>query len=291
MKPESADRARPGRGRPAAEPERVGHHRALREAAEDDPRADRHAAAPSSQAVAALEGRVEGRRVGRRDPAEAVPVRAARRQRERPARRDRRAAAAPGRARRGAGRGRARRRRGRGRGRARPRGSPAAGPLERRLERAQLVHAARGFGSGVRTGSICARRCSNAGGRTSVSPRCSGSSSIAKPGPERGDLEQHAARLAEVDRAEPEAVDHRRRVRARLRRRARATPRARPSSRPRRRGAPCRRRRRRARPAAGRRRRGRRAARRAPPTRRRRCGSKPSASSSSARLALGRRRV
>ena len=28
-------------------------------------------------------------------------------------------------------------------------------------------------------------------------------------GPERGDLEEHAARLAEVDRAEPEPVDHR----------------------------------------------------------------------------------
>src|SRR3954470_18219744 len=32
---------------------------------------------------------------------------------------------------------------------------------------------------------------------------------------ERRDLEQHAARLAEVDRAEVEAVDHRRRPRAR----------------------------------------------------------------------------
>src|SRR2546421_3101118 len=36
-------------------------------------------------------------------------------------------------------------------------------------------------------------------------------------GPERGDLEEHAARLAEVDRLEPEAVDDRRRVRARVR--------------------------------------------------------------------------
>src|SRR6266542_2750672 len=33
---------------------------------------------------------------------------------------------------------------------------------------------------------------------------------------ERGDLEQHAARLAEVDRAEPEAVDDRRRPAAGL---------------------------------------------------------------------------
>ena len=42
----------------------------------------------------------------------------------------------------------------------------------------------------------------------SVSPRCAGSSSVAKPGPERRDLEEDAVRLAEVDRAEPEAVDH-----------------------------------------------------------------------------------
>jgi hypothetical protein len=51
-------------------------------------------------------------------------------------------------------------------------------------ERAQPVRAqGRGLGSGVRTGSSCARRCSKAGGRTSASPRCSGSSSTAKPGP------------------------------------------------------------------------------------------------------------
>ena len=46
-----------------------------------------------------------------------------------------------------------------------------------------VVHEALGSGSGVRTGSICKRRCSNAGGRISDSPRCSGSSSIEKPGP------------------------------------------------------------------------------------------------------------
>ena len=61
------------------------------------------------------------------------------------------------------------------------------------------------------------RRCSNAGGSDSRSPSCSIGSSVAKPGPERGDLEQHAGRLAEVDRAEVEAVDHRRRVVAGLR--------------------------------------------------------------------------
>ena len=41
----------------------------------------------------------------------------------------------------------------------------------------------RGFGSGVSAGSICSRRCSNAGGSESRSPRCSGSSSVANPGP------------------------------------------------------------------------------------------------------------
>src|SRR5205085_6255195 len=41
----------------------------------------------------------------------------------------------------------------------------------------------RGSGSGVSTGSICARRCSNAGGRINASPRCAGSSSAEKPGP------------------------------------------------------------------------------------------------------------
>jgi hypothetical protein len=42
---------------------------------------------------------------------------------------------------------------------------------------------ARGSGNGVSTGSICARRCSNAGGRISASPRCAGSSSVENPGP------------------------------------------------------------------------------------------------------------
>ena len=41
----------------------------------------------------------------------------------------------------------------------------------------------RGSGSGVRIGSIWERRCSNAGGRISDSPRCSGSSSSENPGP------------------------------------------------------------------------------------------------------------
>ena len=49
--------------------------------------------------------------------------------------------------------------------------------------RSQERSVARGSCSGVRIGSISLRRCSNAGGRTSDSPRCSGSSSVAKPGP------------------------------------------------------------------------------------------------------------
>ena len=45
-----------------------------------------------------------------------------------------------------------------------------------------LAAAWRGFSIGVRTASICSRRPSSHGGNTSVSPRCSGSSSAAKPG-------------------------------------------------------------------------------------------------------------
>jgi hypothetical protein len=41
----------------------------------------------------------------------------------------------------------------------------------------------RGFGSGVSSGSTCARRCSKSGGRISFSPRWAGASSVAKPGP------------------------------------------------------------------------------------------------------------
>ncbi len=104
---------------------------------------------------------------------------------------------------------------------------------------------------------------------------------------ERRDLEEDAARLAEVDRAEPEAVDDRRRVHSGRGHRSRARPRAPPSTTPRRRGGRFPRRRRRARPAARRRRRARRVTRRAPPRRPRPPASKPSVSSSSARLASG----
>src|SRR5262249_22501251 len=53
----------------------------------------------------------------------------------------------------------------------------------RRLVSQRDVAAARGFSSGVSTASTCERRGSNAGGRTNVSPRSPGSSSVAKPGP------------------------------------------------------------------------------------------------------------
>ena len=145
---------------------------------------------------------------------------------------------------------------------------------------------ARGFSSGVSVASICSRSGSNLGGSTSFSPRCSGSSSASKPGPERRDLEQHAAGLAEVDRAEPEAVDHLGRPRAALDRAPRARPRARPSWRRRPRGARCPRRECPARRAARRRRRGRRG--RSPRTSQRAVAAvKPERSSSRSRLASG----
>ena len=64
------DRRRP---RPArAEAQRAAHHRALREAAEDDA-VHRHRQ-PVEECRELWRRRVEGRRVGRRDPAERVPV-------------------------------------------------------------------------------------------------------------------------------------------------------------------------------------------------------------------------
>src|SRR5205814_10286728 len=57
-------------------------------------------------------------------------------------------------------------------------------PVSERVEPAQRAAAvSRGFGSGVRSGSTCERRCSKAGGSESRSPRCSIGSSVAKPGP------------------------------------------------------------------------------------------------------------
>ena len=82
----------------------------------------------------------------------------------------------------------------------------------------ELAHArgARGSGSGVSVCSTWERRCSNAGGRMSASPRCCGSSSIAESRAESRQLEEDAARLAEVHGLEPEAVDDRSRAHAGL---------------------------------------------------------------------------
>ena len=112
-----------GRGRPGAEPERVRHHRALREAAEHralgrDAVLGEHAVEPAGELrVGGVEGladrgsRPAAPRTSARRPAAATAGRA----------RWRRAGAARGRACRAAGTGRARRRRVRGRAPARPR--------------------------------------------------------------------------------------------------------------------------------------------------------------------------
>ena len=58
--------------------------------------------------------------------------------------------------------------------------------LARRLAhegRQVFCHASRGFRSGVSVGSICSRSSSNAGGSESRSPRDSSGSSAVKPGP------------------------------------------------------------------------------------------------------------
>ena len=167
---------------------------------------------PSQQLGERLEAAAERLRLRCRDPAEPVPVRAARRQRPRRRAASPRAAAAPGRARRGAGRGRARRRRGRAAGRARPPASPAAG-------RSRTVSA-----TSVRPGArIRQRRQHRLDLLAQVLERRRQREPLAEvlrilvrreARAERRDLEEHAARLAEVDRAEVEAVDHGRRLRA-----------------------------------------------------------------------------
>ena len=180
------------------------------------------------------------------------------------------AAVAAGPSRRAAGTGRSRRRRARAAARARPRARrrrAAGGGSGRRRRRHRA--AARGLSSGVSVSSICSRIGSKRGGSTRLSPRCSGVLVGGEARAHRRDLEQHAAGLAEVDRLEPEAVDHRGGMRAALAARARARPRGRPSATRTPRGARCRRRAARARRAGRRRRRARRAARRAPPSRRR----------------------
>ena len=164
-----------------AEAHRVAHDRPLREAAEHDA-LDRHREVVEKRGET---GRrlVERRRIGCRDPAERVPVPSAGREAVRAARRDPEqppvrveqveeriqvvlVGPAPVEQ------------------HERARRSPrrlAPVRCERRIRHAD--HVARGAGSGVRAGSIRARRCSKAGGRMRASPRCSGSSSTPKPGP------------------------------------------------------------------------------------------------------------
>src|SRR5207248_161700 len=61
---------------------------------------------------------------------------------------------------------------------------PRGGALEvPELAHERTLQLSRGFVRGVSVGSICSRRCSNAGGRISCSPRCSSGSSVVKPGP------------------------------------------------------------------------------------------------------------
>ncbi len=194
---EAGEGRMPRRRRPVgAEAERVAHHRAHREAAEHGPlRADARAL---PQLV--VEVRQRGRRPRRTcrgrgsrraaprtsgGPASRAAISgAARRDDVQPARR--------GRARRRGRAGRARRRRGRDGGRAGPR------PRRPRDARGRSSALIRVRGARVLDGRQRRLELRRAGaraarGRRSDSPRCSGSSSTAKPGVKRGDLEQHAA--------------------------------------------------------------------------------------------------
>ena len=71
---------------------------------------------------------------------------------------------------------------------------------------------ARGLTTGRSFGSTSSRRCSKSGGSESFSPEVLERLVDREARPERGDLEEHPARLAEVDRLEVEAVDHRGRL-------------------------------------------------------------------------------
>ncbi len=175
-------RARPAR----AEAEGPAHHGTLREAAEHDTLQGHRERV--EEGGRALERGEERFGVGCGDAAEAVPVRPARRQRQRCPWRDPEqpplriedveqgeevvlvrppAVQEHERPRRLAGRG----------------ADEMSERLHGRRRYARVAHDARGSGSGVSSGSTCARSCSNAGGRISFSPRCSGSSSTEKPGP------------------------------------------------------------------------------------------------------------
>ena len=73
-----------------------------------------------------------------------------------------------------------------------------------------------GVGNGRSPASIWRRYGSRNGGSARVSPRCSGVFVGGEAGAVGRNLEEHAARLAEVDRVEVEAVDHWRHLKSRL---------------------------------------------------------------------------
>ena len=166
-----------------AEPEGVAHHRALREPAEHG--SLRRDSGLGHQAVEELRREPVGRQeaFGRRiaELGELVPVRASRRQRERPARRHADEASL-----------RVERVEQReevvlvGAASVEEDQCPVrlslggAGSIREAQRVAQL---SRGFSIGVRTGSTSSRRCSKLGGSERRSPRLSRGSSVVKPGP------------------------------------------------------------------------------------------------------------
>ena len=175
---EAAQRDEPRRPRPArAERERVAHDGALRKAPENRPLPRQVEPVEPRRDVGVR--RREGRGVREADLVKRIPVRPARRERERTARRD-------------------------------PEQTPPGVEGVQQREQVVLVRAAsveedertlrvarglpnersqrlaqlsRGFWIGVRSGSTCSRRCSNAGGSDRRSPSDSRGSSAVNPGP------------------------------------------------------------------------------------------------------------
>ena len=181
---EAAERENPRRpGTTRAEPERVAHHRALREPAEHgslrrDPGLGRESVEELGREL------IGGQKAVRRriaELAELVPVRTSRWQRERPARSH--ADEAPLRV-----------ERFQQREEVVLVGAASVKEDERAFgltfggtgsvgEAQRVAQLSRGFVIGVRTGSTCSRRCSKFGGSERRSPRLSSGSSVVKPGP------------------------------------------------------------------------------------------------------------
>ena len=113
-----------------------------------------------------------------------------------------------------------------------------AGGLARRLADpvdqpvAHPRRATRGLAIGVSTASISLALVLEERRQDQLLAQVLGVLVDAEAGAEGRDLEQHAARLAEVDRPKPEPVDHRRRAARRRRSRARASRGARPCATP-----------------------------------------------------------